>query len=55
MKKDEIGGTCRTHSSKRNAYIILVRKPERNMCRPWHRWVDIFTMDLKEIGLIGLA
>jgi hypothetical protein len=33
---------------KRNAYRILVRKPER--MRQRHRWVDNIKMDLREIG-----
>jgi hypothetical protein len=37
---------------KRNAYRLLVRKPEgkRLLGRPKHRWVDNIKMDLKEIG-----
>jgi hypothetical protein len=35
---------------KRNAYRILVRKPERQrpLGRPRHRWKDNIKMDLKE-------
>jgi hypothetical protein len=47
---------------KRNAYRLLVRKPEgkRPLGRPRHRWVDNIRMDLGEIGWgdvdwIGLA
>jgi hypothetical protein len=41
---------------KRNAYMTLVRKLERNtpLIRPRHRWVDNIKMDLREIGLDGL-
>jgi hypothetical protein len=41
---------------KRNAYRILVGKPEgkRTLERPWRRWVDNITMDLREIGWDGL-
>lgn len=28
MKKDEMGGTCGTHVGNRNAYKILVCRPE---------------------------
>jgi hypothetical protein len=37
---------------KRNAYRLLVRKPEgkRPLGRPRHRWVDNITMDLGEVG-----
>jgi hypothetical protein len=36
---------------KRNAYGILVRKPERErpLGRPRRRWVDNIKMDLREI------
>jgi hypothetical protein len=39
----------------RNAYKILVRKPERKRpCgRPRHRWEDI-RMDLRELGSEGV-
>jgi hypothetical protein len=35
---------------KRNAYRILVGKPEGN--RPRCRWVDNIKMDLREIGWV---
>jgi hypothetical protein len=36
----------------RNAYNILVGKPEgkRPLGRPWRRWEDNISMDLREIG-----
>jgi hypothetical protein len=47
---------------KRNAYRLLVRKPEgrRPLGRPRHRWVDNIKRDLGEVGWgdvdwIGLA
>jgi hypothetical protein len=47
---------------KRNAYRLLVRKPEREipLGRPRRRWVDNIRMDLGEVGWgdvdwIGLA
>jgi hypothetical protein len=47
---------------KRNAYRLLVRKPEgkRPLGRPRHRWVDNIRMDLGEerwggVYRIGLA
>jgi hypothetical protein len=47
---------------KRNAYRLLVGKPERKrpIGRPRHRWEDNITMDLGEVGWgdvdwIGLA
>jgi hypothetical protein len=38
---------------KRNAYILLVGKPEGKslLGRPKRRWMDIIKMDLLEIGL----
>jgi hypothetical protein len=38
---------------KRNAYRILVGKPERKrpLGRPCHRWLDNIKNDLREIGL----
>jgi hypothetical protein len=37
---------------KRNAYRLLVRKPEgkRSLGRPRRRWVDNIRMDLGEVG-----
>jgi hypothetical protein len=41
---------------KRNAYRILVRKPEgkRPLGRQRRRWVDNIKMDLREIGWGGM-
>jgi hypothetical protein len=38
--------------AKRNAYRLLVRKPEgeRPLGRPKRRWVDNIKMDLVELG-----
>jgi hypothetical protein len=43
--------------NSRNAYRILVRKPEgkRPLGRPRHRLVDNIKMDLREIGWDGMA
>jgi hypothetical protein len=40
---------------RRNAYRILVRKPEgkRPLGRPRHRLVDNIKMDLREVGWDG--
>jgi hypothetical protein len=40
---------------KRNAYNILVGKPERKrpLGRPRRRWVDNIKMDLREVGWDG--
>jgi hypothetical protein len=43
-------------SEKRNAYRILVGKPEGNrpLGRPRHRWENNIKMDLREIGWDGV-
>jgi hypothetical protein len=55
-----MGGSCSTNGEKRNAYRLLVGKPEgkRPLGRP--RLVDNIRMDLGEVGWgdvdwIGLA
>jgi hypothetical protein len=57
-----MGGSCSTNGEKRNAYRLLVGKPEgkRPLGRPRRRWVDNIGMDLGEVGWgdvvwIGLA
>jgi hypothetical protein len=57
-----MGGPCSTNGEKRNAYRLLVGKPEgrRPLGRPRRRWVDNIRMDLGEVGpgdvdWIGLA
>jgi hypothetical protein len=57
-----MGGPCSTNGEKRNAYRLLVRKPEgkRPLGRPRRRWVDNISMDLREVewgdvDWIGLA
>jgi hypothetical protein len=42
-----MGRTCRTEGERRNAYRILVGKPEERTRR---RLVDNIKMDFKEIG-----
>jgi hypothetical protein len=50
--EDEIGRACSTNGEKRDAYGILVGKPEEK--RPLRRlrlkWVDNIKMDLREMG-----
>jgi hypothetical protein len=43
-----MGGACSTNGEKRNAYRILVGKPEgrRPLGRPRRKWVDNIKMDL---------
>jgi hypothetical protein len=47
-----MGRECSTNGEKRNAYKILVGKPEgkKLLGRPRDRWVDNIKMDLREIG-----
>jgi hypothetical protein len=47
-----MGRACSRNGMKRNAYRILVEKPEgkRPLGRPRHRWVDNIKMDLRDIG-----
>jgi hypothetical protein len=53
-----MGRACSTNAAKRNAYRILVGKPEgkRPLGRPRRRWVDNIKIDLREIewGWYGL-
>jgi hypothetical protein len=57
-----MSGPCSTNGEKRNAYRLLVGKPEgkRPLERPRRRWVDNIRMDLGEVAWgdvdwIGLA
>jgi hypothetical protein len=54
---DERGRACSTNGEKRNAYSILVGKPEGKRplgsLRRW--WVDNIKMDLREIGWDGMV
>jgi hypothetical protein len=47
-----MGGTCSTDGEARNAYNILVGKPEgkRPLGRTRRRWEDNIRMDLRKIG-----
>jgi hypothetical protein len=48
VKEDEMGRACSTNGEKRNAYRILVGKPEP-VGGPRCRWVDNIKIDLREI------
>jgi hypothetical protein len=52
VEKDEMDGSCSTNGEKRNAYRLLVGKPEgkRPLRRPRSRWVDNIRMYLREGG-----
>ena len=47
-----MGRTCSPYERSRNAYRVLVRKPEgmRPLRRPRCRWEDNIKMDLREVG-----
>jgi hypothetical protein len=55
-QKAELFITTATMGEKRNAYRILVGKPEGKtpLGRPRRRWVDNIKMDLREIGWDGV-
>jgi hypothetical protein len=46
-----MGGACSTNGEKRNAYRLLVGKPEgkRPLGRPRRRWLDNIRMDFVEV------
>jgi hypothetical protein len=52
VKEGEISGHVARMGEKRNAYRLLVGKPEgkRPLRRQRRRWVDNIKMDLREIG-----
>jgi hypothetical protein len=51
-----MGRACSTNVKKRNAYRILVRKPERKrpLGRQRRRWLDNIKMELREILCDGM-
>jgi hypothetical protein len=51
-----VGSVCSTNGEKRNAYRILVGKPDgkRPLGRPRRRWVNNIKMYLREIGWGGM-
>jgi hypothetical protein len=62
VEEDEMDGACSMNGEKRNAYRLLVGKPEgkRLLGRPRRRRVDNIRMDLGAVGCgdvdwIGLA
>jgi hypothetical protein len=56
VKEDEMIRSCRMNATNRNAYRILVRKPEgkRPLGRPRCEQVDNIKMDFREIGCGGM-
>jgi hypothetical protein len=55
LKENEMDRACSTNGETRNAYRILVGKPEgkRPLGRRRRRWVDNIKMDLGEVGWDG--
>jgi hypothetical protein len=51
VEEDEMGGPCSKNGENRNAYRLLVGKPEgkRPLGRPRCRWVD----DIRILGEVG--
>jgi hypothetical protein len=47
-----MGGPCSTNGEKRNAYRLLVGKPEvkRSLGKPRERWVDNIEIILGHVG-----
>jgi hypothetical protein len=50
-----MGTACGTNGDKRNAYRILMGKPEgmRPLGRPTRRWMNNIKMNLREMGRGG--
>jgi hypothetical protein len=48
VEEDEMGGACRMKGRKKNAYRLLVGKPEgkRALSRAKYMWVDNIKMDI---------
>jgi hypothetical protein len=55
-RRMRMGGHVARMGEKRNAYTILMGKPEgtRPLGRPRHRWVHNIKMDLRKIGRDGM-
>jgi hypothetical protein len=51
-----MGRACSTNGEKRNAYRVLVGKPEgkRQLGRSRRRWVDNIKIDIRETGWDGM-
>jgi hypothetical protein len=51
-----MGRACSTNGAKRNAYGILLGKPEvkRQLERPRRRWVDNINIYLSDMGWDGM-
>jgi hypothetical protein len=56
VKEDDMGKACSTNGEKRNAYRILVGKPEgkRPLGSPRRRWEDNIKIDLRDVEWVGM-
>jgi hypothetical protein len=56
IKDEKMGRVCSTHGEKRNAYSILVRKPEgkRPLVTLSRTWEDNIKMDLRKTKWGGM-
>jgi hypothetical protein len=56
VEEDDVGGTCRRNGEKRNAYRLLVGKPEgkRRLGRSRRSRMDNIKIDLLKIGWGGV-
>jgi hypothetical protein len=56
VEEDEVGSACSKHGEQRNAYRVLVGKPEGKtpLLRPRRKWQDSIQMDLREIEWGGM-
>jgi hypothetical protein len=56
LKRMRWAGHLASIGEKRNAYRILVGKPEgkRSLGRPRHRWEDNIRMELRGTGWVGM-
>jgi hypothetical protein len=54
IKSRRIGRACSTHDGEKEAYTVLVGKPEgkRPLGRPTYRWEDSIKMDFRKDGVV---
>jgi hypothetical protein len=57
IKENDVGRAYSMHGEMRNAYEVLLGKPEgkRPHGRPRHRWEDNIKMDFREIVFEGIG
>ena len=56
IEKNEMGGACSAYGGRREAYRVLVGKPEgkRPLRKSRRRWEDNIKMDLQKVGCGGM-